>query len=224
MATAPAWAKWRPSDPTSPHWYEAQHFERLTGAHLAHGKYATVRELVADFRGLSSTAKQKKVLGATGLHRASLSALINGDGKSLDGTLVKKLLAAMQAESKPVKPIALGPIGKDHIAAKFTSLGCEMQSFDYRKVTGVERGLPWIVETAFAWCPKATRRRIITGVNWSPGIINPFRELGTFGRSLDSILEQQRAGDDEPVVLLLHLACPRVQFSDRGKSSVVVGG
>ena len=43
-----------------------------------------------------------------------------------------------------------------------------------------------------------------------------------FGDSLDSLLERQWAGDDEPVVLVLHLACPRVEYTDRGKSAVVV--
>ena len=62
----------------------------------------------------------------------------------------------------------------------------------------------------------------VTGVNWSPGIINPFRELGHFGQSLDTILSQQRADRDEPVILVLHMACPRVEYTDRGKSSVVV--
>ncbi len=62
----------------------------------------------------------------------------------------------------------------------------------------------------------------MTGVNWSPGIINPFRELGRFGRSLDTILSQQRVDRDEPVILVLHMACPRVEYLDRGKSSVVV--
>ena len=64
--------------------------------------------------------------------------------------------------------------------------------------------------------------RTITGVNWSPGIINPFRELGHYGRSLDTILSQQRADRDEPVILVLHMACPRVEYLDRGKSSVVI--
>ena len=59
-------------------------------------------------------------------------------------------------------------------------------------------------------------------LNWSPGIINPFRELGSFGRSLDTILAQQRAGRDEPVILALHMVCPRVEYTDRGKSAVVV--
>jgi hypothetical protein len=97
-----------------------------------------------------------------------------------------------------------------------------MDSFNYRKSSGEKDGLPWIIETAFAWRPRASDRRIITGINWSPGILNPFRELGSFGESLDSLLERQRAGRDEPIVLLLHLVCPRVVFADRGKSSIVM--
>jgi hypothetical protein len=80
------------------------------------------------------------------------------------------------------------------------------------------------METAFAWCPDAEMRRLVTGVNWSPGIVNPFRQLGRFGQSLDSVLERQRAGRDEPVVFVLHGACPRVNYTDRGKSAVVIGG
>ena len=64
--------------------------------------------------------------------------------------------------------------------------------------------------------------RVITGVNWSPGIVNPFRSLGRSGQSMDAILQEQRAGRYEPVVMLLHMAMPRVEFTDRGKSAVVV--
>jgi hypothetical protein len=75
-------------------------------------------------------------------------------------------------------------------------------------------------------CRKGTdRRRIITGVNWSGSVgSNPFRNLGSGGESLDSILAQQRAGRDEPIVTVLHLACPRVEYLDRGKSSIVIPG
>ena len=97
-----------------------------------------------------------------------------------------------------------------------------MESFQYRKVAGDTDGVPWIVEAAFAWNPGAETRRLVTGVNWSPGIINPFRALGQFGESLDAILSQQRADMDEPIVLVLHMACPRVEYTDRGKSAVVV--
>ena len=71
-ASDPAWSKWKPSDPTSPHWYTAAHFERLVAGYIAHdtdrGRMHTVRELVAKFRGLHGTAKQKAILGSTGLH------------------------------------------------------------------------------------------------------------------------------------------------------------
>lgn len=173
---------------------------------------------------MSSTGKQKAVLDATGLHRAPLTALVNADGASLDDAVLDKLLNAMKRASKPIKPALLGIIGREHLAAKFAALGCEMESFAYHRTVGEQDGLPWIVETAFAWCPTAARRRIITGVNWSPGILNPFRELGQFGKSLDTILADQRATADEPVVFLLHLACPRVTFADREKSTIVMEG
>ena len=61
----------------------------------------------------------------------------------------------------------------------------------------------------------------MTGVNWSPGIVNPFRQLGRFGESLDTVLDtvlaQQRTGRDEPVVLVLHMSCPRRRLIFQGK-------
>ena len=223
-ATDQAWEKWGPSDPTSAHWYAPQHLERLIAGYIAHdqdnGRDRTVRELVSEFRGLSGSAKQKKVLDDTSLHRAPLSQFVTGTG--IDIAVVTTLLTAMQAHSKPVKPPALGIIGKDHLRQRFEAAGCEMESFDYRKVIDTTDGVPWVVETAFGWCPEAESRRLVTGVNWSPGIINPFREIGHFGQSLDTILSQQRADRDEPVILVLHMACPRVEYLDRGKSSVVI--
>ncbi len=223
-ATNPTWQKWGPSDPTSAHWYTPQHLERLIAGYIAHdqdnGRERTVRELVAEFRDLRGSAKQKKVLDATGLHRAPLSQLVTETG--IDTEVVTALLTAMQAHSKPVKPPALGIIGKDHLRQRLEAAGCEMESFDYRKVADTTDGVPWVVETAFGWCPEGDSRRLVIGVNWSPGIINPFRELGHYGQSLDTILSQQRADRDEPVILVLHMACPRVEYLDRGKSSVVI--
>lgn len=224
-ATDPAWVKWRPSDPTSAHWYSPHHLERLIAAYVSNdadvvGQNRTVRELVAEFRGLSGSAKQKSVLEATRLARAPLTNLIVKD--AVDREAVERLLTAMKANSSPVKPAMLGIIGKEHFRTRFAAAGCEMDSFDYRKVVEVEDGIPWVMETAFGWCPNAETRRLVTGVNWSPGIINPFRDLGRFGMSLDTILSRQRADRDEPVILVLHIACPRVEYTDRGKSAVVI--
>lgn len=221
--TASAWEKWRPSYPTSPHWYEPDHLQRLIAAYIAHdadnGDARTVREFISEFRGLTGSQKQKVVLEATGLHRAALSAL--APGNEMDTAKIADLLVAMKANTKPVKPKALGIIGKDHFQKRFEAIGCVMESFQYRKIAGVEHGLPGVVETAFGYCPDLNERRLVTGVNWSPGIVNPFRHL-RYGASLDTILSQQRMDADEPVILVLHAAEPRVEYQDRGKSSVVI--
>ena len=102
-ASDPAWPKWRPSDPTSALWYEQKHLERLIAACIAHdedqGRERTVRELLGAFCGFSGSAAQKRVLDATGLTRARLSVLRNGEG--LDHPRVAKLLQTMQTASRP---------------------------------------------------------------------------------------------------------------------------
>ena len=137
----------------------------------------------------------------------------------------------MAINSKPVRPEALGIIGEDHLRAKFEAAGCAMDSFRCKTVKGSRNGVPWIIEAAFAWRPSQdrrpgedggyTNRQLITGVNWSPGIVNPFRSLG-YGRGLESLLAEKFAGPQEPVVVLVHLACPRVTYTDRGKSAIVM--
>jgi hypothetical protein len=80
-----------------------------------------------------------------------------------------------------------------------------------------------VIETAFGYCPKAPPvRRIITGVNWSPAIGNPFRSLGSYGESLDSILSEQRSGRNEPIVFVLHLARPLIDYTDHGKTAIAL--
>ena len=136
-----------------------------------------------------------------------------------------RLLTAMKMSSAPVKPEHLGIIGKDHLYQKFFDGFCEMASFSYRRTVGTTDGLPWVVEVAFGCLQEGLKfsfRRMVTGVNWSPGIINPFRQLGALGESLDTILAEQRAGRSEPIILVLHMACPRVEYTDRGKSAVVI--
>ncbi len=224
-ATTRKWVKWLPSEPTSPHWYRLEEFERLISAYISydqdHGSDRSVRELVKEFRGLTGTAKQKAVLEDTGLTRTNLSALANGQG--LQHKVIAKLLTSMKAHSKPVKPGALGIIGQTHIQMRMKQLGCEMETFQYRKVTEMDSdGLPAVIETAFAWRGEqcTAPRRLITGVNWSPGIGNPFRTLGTtiYGDGLAAMLEKRYAGRYEPIVFLLHVAHPRVRYTDRGKS------
>jgi DNA topoisomerase VI subunit B len=285
-ATTPRWTKWGPSDPTCPLWYKAEHLGRLVAAYLAtpKGPERTVREFVSEFRALSGSAKQKEILEATGLHRLPLSALANGH--DLDGPKVRALLAAMQAQAKPVKPALLGIIGEAHLRQRVEVLGGAMDTFQYVKRLGVQDQRPYVVEFAFAAMSAGLREMLageakaaraeqarkkqhdleqdkdeiedlddddtevdegeetdeeqpqpeddgepepmplrvcVLGINWSPSIgVNPYRQLGPVGQSLDSVLAELRAGREEPVIVVLHLAYPRVEFSDRGKSSVII--
>ena len=225
-ATAPDWQKWKPNLPTSPHWYGIEDFERLLAAYIGHdqdrGADRYVRDVVKEFRGLTGTAKQKAVLDSTGMARAKLSSLANGDG--MDHKATTSLLNAMQKNSKEVQPSALGAIGKDHLRQRFVESGCDEKTFHYKKMTDIDEGVPIVVETAFGLLQDENRcRRIITGVNWSGAIGNPFRTLGAaYGDGLNALLEKQMAGRDEPVMFLLHCACARVRYTDRGKTNVAI--
>jgi hypothetical protein len=142
------------------------------------------------------------------------------------GDRIGALLAEMRKHSSPVNPKLLGAIGKEHLAKKFADLGVASETFDYKKAEFEHAGLPYLAEVAFGYCPKGPNiRRITVGVNWSVAIgADPFRHLGEGGQSLDAILANQRAGRTEPIVTFLHAACPRIEYLDRGKSSVVIPG
>jgi Histidine kinase-, DNA gyrase B-, and HSP90-like ATPase len=229
-ASNPAWTKWRPCEPTPPCWYDEPRFRRLMGAYVARDedrgrRPRTVREFISEFRGLSGSAKQKLVLDEVDAARLSLPEFF-GSGDNVNNAGIGALLAAMRKHTRPVKPADLGLIGKDHLADCFHASGAELKTFKYQRLFGdSEDGVADVVETAFGWVPEGKNgRRIVVGVNWSPAIENPFRSLGGYGESLDSILAQQRSGRSEPIIFVLHLARPRIEYTDHGKSAVAVPG
>ena len=105
-ATRSHWPKWMPMHPTSAHWYDQARFERYMAAHVASkklGRAETVRAFIAEFDGLSATAKQKLILSEVGASHTSLSAFI-GTGDGIHHDRIAKLLAAMKRHSKVVVP------------------------------------------------------------------------------------------------------------------------
>jgi DNA topoisomerase VI subunit B len=224
-ATDPAWPKWKPSDPTPAHWYDAQRLKRLAAAYVADDQHRsrdrTVRQFVGEFRGLSGTAKQKSALDRTGAARMALADLFNADSEAK----WTQLLSAMKEVTKPVKPQDLGIIGKDHLASRFEAAGADLRTYKYKRILRDDGGVPAVIEVAFGYCPKGPPvRRVIQGVNWSVGIENPFRRLGQYSESLDTYLQEQRVGREEPIVVLVHLASPCITYTDRGKSAVALRG
>jgi DNA topoisomerase VI subunit B len=228
-ASNPSWKKWQPHYPTSPHWYDVARLGRLMGAYIARDQDRgreprTVREFISEFRGLSASAKQKLVLEEVGASRLSLPEFF-GAVDQVNTEAIAKLLEAMQRQSKAVKPQDLGIIGKEHLASRFETAGADLRAFRYKHNCGDTDGIPDLIETAFGYCPEGPPvRRIITGVNWSPAIGNPFRSLGTYGESLDSVLSEQRSGENEPIIFVLHLARPWIDYTDHGKTAIALNG
>jgi hypothetical protein len=102
-ATDPEWSKWRPSMPTSAHWYDAERLKLLMTAYIAHAEdhraaCLSVRDFIGLFRGLSGTAKKNAICKAVGVaERTSLA-----DFYQQDIAAAPALLQAMQNHSRPV--------------------------------------------------------------------------------------------------------------------------
>ena len=48
-------------------------------------------------------------------------------------------------------------------------------------------------------------------MNWTPSLRRPFQELGW-------LLADNQVSENDPCVLIAHLACPRPGFTDTGKT------
>jgi hypothetical protein len=178
----------------------------------------TVRDFIAELRGLARSDKQKIVLAETGASGVPLATFFAA-GRSA----IASLLASCQHHTKNVKAEDLGLIGAEHLRADCAATGAAPESFRYRKHLGTTRsGLPYAVETAFAYCPDEPQEwRLVAGVNFSVAIASPFERLGPFW-GLASILGRQQASRLDPVVLVVHYTCPRVDFVDRGKGTLAL--
>ena len=218
-ATNIDWKKWRTDMPTSAHWYTEYTLRGLiaayVGSELNNGnKPKTVREFVSEFRGLSSTIKQKEITSE--FSGVFLHDLIKDEDINMD--TVRELLSIMKATSKPVNPKALGLIGKEHFMA-WAKRDYEIieESFNYDKKTGFDdNGLPYVFEFAFV-VKKDTEatRTIVTGLNWTP-------TLGIPAKEINEAIGKCRVDRQDPVVLIIHLVKPRFEFVDRGKTRMAL--
>lgn len=216
--------KWIASAPTSPHWYTPDQLRQLMAAYIAgerHGQpVKTVREFISEFRGLSSTAKQKAILSALPVKGVHLHDYVKaGD---LDRGAVAALLTAMRAASAPVKPQALGVLGDHHLRSVLAAHGGQPATIRSKRVAAIDdaSGRPFVLEVAFAARADTQPRRLLTGINWAPTLVDPFREFAGYGIGLDGLLHELRVAVHDPVTVVIHLACPHLPYTDRGKSGL----
>jgi Histidine kinase-, DNA gyrase B-, and HSP90-like ATPase len=237
-ASNPDWTKYRACEATSAHWYTLEQIERYAGALIdrdqesrkkhprATRKKITVREFAAQFRGMSATDKQKQILREFGASHLSLHRFF-GSATQVNHQRMKKLLRLLQQHTRPVRPELLGVIGEEHLRRLIIGRGGERKSFKYFASAGHDAdGLPYMVE--IATCPfkkwvngkNETRgRELITGVNFSATLENPFDSFRGM-EGMDEILVELRAGPEAPVIVCVHYACPHIEYLDRGKSRI----
>jgi DNA topoisomerase VI subunit B len=222
--TTPTCRKWIASTPTSPHWYTPDQFRHLIAAYIASERDGlpprTVREFISEFRGLSSTAKQKAILSALPIKGMHLHDYVTaGD---VDHGAVDVLLTAMQAASAPVKPQALGVLGGQYLRSVMVAHGCQPATLRSKRVAAIDdtSGRPFVLEVAFGVRDDSQPRRLITGINWAPTLVDPFREFAGYGIGLDGLLHDLRVATHDPVTVVIHLACPHLPYTDRGKSGL----
>jgi hypothetical protein len=68
-ATDTGWQKWKPTDPTSAHWYDLSSLKTLIAAEINRARRSgsiqrPVRDFIAEFRGLAGTAKRSQICEA----------------------------------------------------------------------------------------------------------------------------------------------------------------
>jgi len=216
-----AWQKWRPSDPTSPHWYSVSALASLVDAEIAHGRTngtggKLLRDFVREFMGLTGTAKAKQV--CTVLPHARRVGDLDGD--------VGALLTAMQAASRPPKPPVLGAIGKEHLQSCVDRWYGIRQSW-YAREAVLDGGIPIIVEAFVA--ETDAPGGLTTAVNFSPTFGDPLANslldadtvsgFGAAGLLRACSVETGPARPGNPTyTAVLHIICPSLTFLDRGKS------
>ena len=103
-----SWQKWTPCSPTSAHWYSSERFEELVASYIAAERSGaaarTVREFIAEFRGLTSTGKQSQVAAQAHLERAYLHDLTQFCFSQ------PKFLSTICAAQRPNRPNTSGDI------------------------------------------------------------------------------------------------------------------
>lgn len=211
-ARDPSWSKWHVTRPTPAHWYTAAQLSNHITAALRDAPEQTVRQYVAQFAGLSGTAKQKAVMEAAGIGSRLAEIVTDTD---IDMEAVRRLQVAMQGASTAPKPEAIGVLGRERLRGWIETQG-EASDFAYQKrigklaMDGERAEWPYVLEVAFAVMTEGSRR-VYVSINWSA----PSKSTAIH---LDPAFSNALIEASDPVCLMVSVALVEAQFSDHGKA------
>jgi hypothetical protein len=227
-ASNPNWQKWKPNDFTSPLWYSPDDLKKLILSHVAlaqdGARDLTLREFVSQFRGITSTAKQKEVTSLLPKIKRLSHFVTNGD---VNTDLIRELLLHMWSLAKPVPPDKLGIIGEEHFKKVF-----EGKTVKYSKKLGNNADIPFVVEVAYVPDETLDGVRFHFGLNFAPASSDPLQDYRlahqskkeTFeGQGVKSLCAQYKVSSGDKVHVICHMTYPRFRFKDRGKTILEIG-
>ncbi|MFE2725028.1 ATP-binding protein [Kitasatospora sp. NPDC059327] len=222
----PGWRKPLPTDPTSAHHYDEPAMTKLVFAHIREhrqgGADRTVRAFTNTFTGLTGSAKAKHVAD-------QVPQVTHLSGFEENPDQVPVLLAAMKQHSKLPTPSYLGQVSRDHYTHVLDqAFGVEEAWFARKQLTD-KAGVPWSIEVTLA----RTKRpgTVAFAVNYSVTFGDPLAHTHLVGDQVDSVgvgsfLAQADAapgpGNQFRRAAIVHLVCPVPQFTDKGKTVLVV--
>jgi len=216
------WRKFYTTDLPSPHWFKAEDLKQLINKHIKSEKIKPFGEFIRDFRGLSHTAKAKKIKN----NFPDIKTI--ADIK--DSDTIENLLDLMQELSKPPPPEVLGIIGKENFKKRIEDI-YEIDQFWYSRKKGSENDIPYIVEAVGITTKKDTERQIIAGLNFTPTYDDPFKNTYIMvakknevlnATGLSGLLSRLKIYDEDNFILIVHLTYPALEFTDRAKSTVIL--
>ncbi|MCL0074142.1 ATP-binding protein [Dehalococcoidia bacterium] len=227
-ATVSNWHKWKPNDFTSPLWYSTDDLKKLIASHVAlaqdGGRDLTLREFVAQFRGLTSTAKQKAVISRLPRIKRLSDFVSNGD---VDSALISVLLENMRSQTRPVPPQNLGIIGEEHFVKCF-----EGRKVKYTRKMGGKDNIPFIVEVAYIPDEDLEEVKFHFGLNFAPVSSDPLQSCSLLhetrkenfeGSGIKGLASRYKVDCKDKIHIVCHMTYPRFRFKDRGKTILEVG-
>jgi hypothetical protein len=219
-ACDPTWPKWTPKAPTSPYWYTPEQFRALLRAFLNADRETEagarlISDVLREFDGFKGSGARTDILRPLGLARDTLEALVAGGDIAL--SLADELLTAMQQRARPVVPQRLGVLGGASLSEALATLyAVDPETIVYRAQKGTTDGLPYSLEGACGCANDAEAGRLLLcGFNFTPALGVPFRDLPWLCGNAD-------VNEDDPVTLVMHVTCPRLDATDRGKTAVTL--
>jgi hypothetical protein len=221
------WSKPVPTNPTSPHHYDAPAMHRLVSSHIGAAQLGSpdmpLGAFLRSFDGLKSTARARLVA-------AALPGITHLSGFADRQEQVETLLKEMRRHTRAPKPAKLGRVGEDHFRALFDHWYGVEEFWYRRKELLTADGMPWVVEVAAA----RTHRpgAVHYGMNYSSTFDDPLTRtlLRVKDASAWGGAGWFREADAAPGhangqlrAAAVHLICPAPSFLDKGKAVLSVG-